>query len=124
MADGTKDVRAYVQRHTYCDVPMWRVQVFDGDARLSTDFVLDWDTAIRLGNHSVARARVSKLKAKRARYSRVGKMRNHRRKALINSMRSDGTFERTFMVSVLQAFAVLPEEIGLRLEFAEEGAAA
>lgn len=116
------DVRGFVTRVTHFGVPMWRVQVFaDTETHLHTDFVVDWDAAMRLANATVASVRARKLAAKRNRYSRVGKMRQHRRKTLIHAMRDDGTFESYLMVQVLKVYGFLPEEIGLRMEFAEEG---
>ena len=117
------DVRGFVTRITWDEVPMWRVAVYDDDVTLHVDFVLRWDTAMRLANATVASARKEKLAAKRRRYSRGGKMRNHRRKTLIHGMRHDGTFPSILMVGILKAYGVLPNEIGLRLELAEEGVA-
>lgn len=56
---------------------------------------------------------------RRARYSRIGKMRHQRHRLLIHAMKGDGTFESHVMVQICKAFFVLPEELGLRTETVE-----
>jgi hypothetical protein len=57
---------------------------------------------------------IEQTRCRHERYSRVGRMRAHRRRTLINSMRPiAGDFDSYVFVQVCKAFFVLPEEIGL-----------